>query len=98
MHGPFGLMLAIGLPLIILGLFAFSAATLRAGALPRWPALIHLASAVLLLLMIVFPPIGPVGPALFYVGLAAYGLALLSPATAIDAIRSKAMAPQPARS
>lgn len=98
-HGPFGLMLAFGLPLIAMGLLAFNAATLRAGVLSRWPALIHLASALLLLVMMVFPPVGPVGPALFYVGLGAYGVVLMGPKTAeVDANLSVVVAPGPVRS
>jgi hypothetical protein len=38
MHGPFGLMQMLGLPLIVLGLLAFGVATLRARIIPAWPA------------------------------------------------------------
>jgi hypothetical protein len=97
MHGPFGLMMVLGLPLIVLGLVAFGVATLRAGALPRWPAVMHLVSAVTLVVMLVVPPVGPVGAALFYLGMAAYGVVLLSPAAAQDAIPHGVMAPRAAR-
>ena len=99
MHGPFGLMLAVGLPLIVLGLLAFSAGSLRAGVLPPWPAMIHIASAVLLLLMMVFPPIGLVGAALFYLGLGAYGIVLVGAKRAtVEASPSVVVAPGAARS
>jgi hypothetical protein len=37
----------------------------------------HLVSAVTLILMLVVPPVGPIGAALFYLGMAAYGVVLL---------------------
>jgi hypothetical protein len=97
MHGPFGLMMVLGLPLIVLGLVAFGVATLRARTLPAWPAAMHLVSAVTLVLMLVVPPVGPIGAALFYLGMAAYGVGLLSPTGALDPIPSGVMAPRAAR-
>src|SRR5579859_7962061 len=85
MHGPYGLMLVLAMPLIVLGLLAFSVATLRANVLPRWPALLQLIAAVTLPLGMLVPPFGPIGPALFYVSMAAYAIVLLSPAAATNA-------------
>ena len=97
MHSPFGLMLLLEKPVIALGLVMFAVATLRARTSPRWPAAVQLVAAVTVVLMMVYPPLGPVGGALFYLGMAAYGAVLLSPIAAFEAVRTGTMAPRAAR-
>jgi len=92
MQGPYGLMMTLALPLILVGLVMFSIATLRARALPKWPAVLHLAAAATLALIIVFPPLGAIGPALLYLGMAACGAVLALPTAKLAARRTAALA------
>jgi hypothetical protein len=98
MQSPYGVMMTLALPLVLVGLLAFSIATLRASALPKWPTLVHLAAAVTLPLLIVYPPLGAVGPALIYLGMASYGAVMAWPTAKFAALPTAGLAPHSAAS
>jgi hypothetical protein len=72
MHGAFPIFMSTGEVVLLLGGLTLTATTVWARTLPRWPAvllLLGLAGTVVL-------HDGPVGPALFYAGLAGFGLSV----------------------
>jgi len=100
MNGPFGFIQGVAPVLALLGLVLLSAATLRGRILPRWPAVMHVIAAVALPAGIALPMPAPIGPALLYLGLAAYGgVLVLSQASTVQrpvARGSAAASAQPA--
>jgi hypothetical protein len=93
-QGAFGILLTVSIPMIVVGVVALSSATLRAGVLPRWPALMHIVALILVLAFSLLPSFGKIDVVLVYLGLAGYGWVLVaepahtveSPSVAVSAL------------
>ncbi len=70
MHGVLPVFMAVGSGLLLLGSFALSIAAVRSSVLPRWPAVLLVVGVVANFA----PGHSNVGPMLFYLGLAGFGL------------------------
>lgn len=78
-------MAMIAEPTLVIGVFVWAFATLRARVFPRWPACLLLVAIVMNILwnfLSLFPALGwEPGPVLFYLALASFGLPLLTDKT-----------------
>jgi hypothetical protein len=97
-NGAFGMFLTISLPMIVVGVLALSISTLRAGLLPRWPALIHVGALILFPAFFLLPIFGKIEVVLLYLGLAGYGWVLITePAQAVESPSLSVSALRPAQ-
>jgi hypothetical protein len=85
-----GILQTLALVAIAIGLALVVATTLRSPVPARWPAIVWLLALIALLGSFVVPPLRTVGPVLLYLGLASFGVALLSEA---DPVRQSAAMP-----